>query len=43
MSRGRAGLDDLVESVVIGTVLGDAVFASLRRLAHADGSARVYG
>ncbi|WP_405809402.1 MerR family transcriptional regulator [Streptomyces sp. NBC_00210] len=39
---GRAGLDDLVESVVIGTVLGDAVFASLRRLAQADCSARVY-
>ncbi|NUK53846.1 MerR family transcriptional regulator [Streptomyces lunaelactis] len=39
----RAGLDDLVESVVIGTVLGDAVFVSLRRLAHIDGSARAFG
>lgn len=39
----RAGLDDLVESVVIGTVLGDAVFTSLRRLAQIDRSARVYG
>ncbi|MGI5404972.1 MerR family transcriptional regulator [Streptomyces sp. CA-135486] len=39
---GRAGLDDLVESVVVGTVLGDTLFASLRRLAHADRSARVY-
>ncbi|MET7621062.1 MerR family transcriptional regulator [Streptomyces sp. NPDC005408] len=38
----RAGLDDLVESAVVGTVLGDSLIASLRRLAHADGSARVY-
>ncbi|WP_406732655.1 MerR family transcriptional regulator [Streptomyces sp. NBC_01794] len=39
----RAGLDDLVESVVIGTVLGDAVLVSLRRLAHVEVSARRYG
>ncbi|MFF3460249.1 MerR family transcriptional regulator [Streptomyces sp. NPDC002730] len=39
----RAGLDDLVESVVIGTVLGDAVLVALRRLAHVDVSARRYG
>jgi hypothetical protein len=38
----RAGLDDLVESAVVGTVLGDSLIASLRRLAQADGSARVY-
>lgn len=38
----RAGLDDLVESVVVGTVLGDTLLASLRRLAQADGSARLY-
>ncbi|MEV6783041.1 MerR family transcriptional regulator [Streptomyces sp. NPDC051098] len=37
----RAGLDDLVESVVVGTVLGDALLASLRRIAQADGSAWV--
>ncbi|WP_406305989.1 MerR family transcriptional regulator [Streptomyces sp. NBC_00885] len=37
-----AGLDDLVESAVVGTVLGDSLIASLRRLAQADGSARVY-
>lgn len=35
--------EDLVEAAVVGTVLGDAVFASLRRLAHVDASARRYG
>ncbi|MBT2527212.1 MerR family transcriptional regulator [Streptomyces sp. ISL-99] len=40
---GRAAMDDLVESVVIGTVLGDAVFIALRRLAQVDESARIYG
>ncbi|MCX4823977.1 MerR family transcriptional regulator [Streptomyces sp. NBC_01142] len=38
-----AGRDDVVERAVIGTVLGDAVFASLRRLAHVDVSARAFG
>ncbi|WP_435897175.1 hypothetical protein [Streptomyces parvus] len=28
--------EDLVESVVVGTVLGEAVFGALRRLAHVD-------
>ncbi|MEV8306291.1 MerR family transcriptional regulator [Streptomyces flavidovirens] len=40
---GRAAMDDLVESVVIGTVLGDAVLIALRRLAQVDESARIYG
>ncbi|MGX1882002.1 MerR family transcriptional regulator [Streptomyces sp. NPDC055287] len=40
---GRAAMDDLVESVVIGTVLGDAVLTALRRLAQVDESARTYG
>ncbi|MFJ3902652.1 MerR family transcriptional regulator [Streptomyces sp. NPDC090025] len=35
--------EELVESVVVGTVLGDAMFAALRRLAHADASDRVFG
>ncbi|MFD7326035.1 MerR family transcriptional regulator [Streptomyces sp. NPDC059875] len=35
--------EDLVESVVVGTVLGDAVFGALRRLAHVDASGRVFG
>ncbi|MFD9033412.1 MerR family transcriptional regulator [Streptomyces sp. NPDC059567] len=35
--------EDLVESVVVGTVLGDAVFGALRRLAHVDASVRVFG
>ncbi|MFJ2768120.1 MerR family transcriptional regulator [Streptomyces sp. NPDC087300] len=39
----RGAVDDLVESVVIGTVLGEAVFNALRRLAHVDVSARLYG
>jgi DNA-binding transcriptional MerR regulator len=41
--QGRAAMDDLVESVVIGTVLGDAVLMALRRLAQVDESARTYG
>ncbi|MEV0493875.1 MerR family transcriptional regulator [Streptomyces atratus] len=39
----RAAREDLVESVVIGTVLGEAMFSALRRLAHVDASARAYG
>ncbi|MFH8793601.1 MerR family transcriptional regulator [Streptomyces sp. NPDC017941] len=39
----RVAVEDLVESVVIGTVLGEAVFNALRRLAHVDASARLYG
>ncbi|GGT45378.1 MerR family transcriptional regulator [Streptomyces purpureus] len=35
--------EDLVESTVIGTVLGDAIFGALRRLAHIDASARLFG
>ncbi|GAA2436515.1 MerR family transcriptional regulator [Streptomyces pulveraceus] len=38
----RVAREDLVESVVVGTVLGEAMFAALRRLAHADASARAY-
>ncbi|WP_309235433.1 MerR family transcriptional regulator [Streptomyces sp. TRM64462] len=38
----EVGRENLVESTVIGTVLGDAVFTSLRRLAHVDASARMY-
>ncbi|MEU1368097.1 MerR family transcriptional regulator [Streptomyces sp. NPDC005803] len=39
----RVAREDLVESVVVGTVLGEAMFAALRRLAHVDASARAYG
>ncbi|MCX4733146.1 MerR family transcriptional regulator [Streptomyces sp. NBC_01363] len=38
----RVAREDLVESVVVGTVLGEAMFGALRRLAHADASARAY-
>ncbi|WP_374103773.1 hypothetical protein [Streptomyces sp. ISL-86] len=34
--------EDLVERVVVGTVLGDAMLAGLRRLAQVDASARHY-
>ncbi|MFE7835832.1 MerR family transcriptional regulator [Streptomyces sp. NPDC057474] len=39
----RVAVDDLVESVVIGTVLGAAVFNAMRRIAHVDASARLFG
>ncbi|MER8044018.1 MerR family transcriptional regulator [Streptomyces sp. NPDC094032] len=35
--------EELVESVVVGTVLGDAMFAALRRMAHVDASDQVFG
>ncbi|KUL49046.1 MerR family transcriptional regulator [Streptomyces sp. NRRL F-4489] len=38
----HAEVDALVESVVVGTVLGDAVLTAMRRLAHVDRSARRY-
>lgn len=34
--------EDVVESAVVGTILGDAVLTSLRRLAQVDASARTY-
>ncbi|MFI2781756.1 MerR family transcriptional regulator [Streptomyces sp. ALB3] len=40
--RGRVAREDLVESVVVGTVLGEAMLGALRRLAHVDASARAY-
>jgi DNA-binding transcriptional MerR regulator len=39
----RVAVEDMVEGVVIGTVLGEAVFSALRRLAHVDASARLFG
>ncbi|WP_405402430.1 MerR family transcriptional regulator [Streptomyces sp. NBC_01104] len=38
----REAREDLVERVVVGTVLGEAMFNALRRLAHVDASARTY-
>ncbi|WP_405689125.1 MerR family transcriptional regulator [Streptomyces sp. NBC_00057] len=38
----RVAREDLVESVVVGTVLGEAMFSALRRLAHVDASSRAY-
>ncbi|MCX4979832.1 MerR family transcriptional regulator [Streptomyces sp. NBC_00572] len=35
--------EKLVESVVVGTVIGDAIFSALRRLAQTDTSDRMYG
>jgi len=39
----RVAVEDMVEGVVVGTVLGEAVFNALRRLAHVDASAKRYG
>ncbi|MFE9930222.1 MerR family transcriptional regulator [Streptomyces sp. NPDC005533] len=39
----RVAREDLVEAVVVGTVLGDAIFAALRRMAQVDASARTFG
>lgn len=38
----RVAVEDLVESVVIGTVLGEAVFNAMRRLAHVNASAELF-
>jgi DNA-binding transcriptional MerR regulator len=38
----RTDLEHQVEGVVIGTLLGDALLAALRRLAHEDASARTF-
>lgn len=35
--------EELVESVVVGTVIGDAIFSALRRLAQMDVSNRAFG
>ncbi|MBD0712252.1 MULTISPECIES: MerR family transcriptional regulator [unclassified Streptomyces] len=35
--------EELVESVVVGTVIGDAIFSALRRLAQTDASGRLFG
>jgi DNA-binding transcriptional MerR regulator len=41
--KRRVAVEDMVEGVVVGTVLGEAVFSALRRLAHVDASARLFG
>ncbi|CAM5736848.1 MerR family transcriptional regulator [Streptomyces microflavus] len=38
----RVAREELVEGVVVGTVLGEAMFGALRRLAHEDVSVRRY-
>ncbi|WP_411757326.1 MerR family transcriptional regulator [Streptomyces venezuelae] len=38
----RADREGLVEAVVVGTVVGDAVFAALRRMAQVDASSRLF-
>ncbi|MCB8903368.1 MULTISPECIES: MerR family transcriptional regulator [unclassified Streptomyces] len=35
--------EELVESVVVGTVIGEAIFSALRRMAQTDTSDRMYG
>ncbi|MCX5202315.1 MerR family transcriptional regulator [Streptomyces sp. NBC_00237] len=41
--RGLGARDDVLEGVVIGMVLGDAMFGSLRRIAQAEETGRIYG
>ncbi|MFD9478128.1 MerR family transcriptional regulator [Streptomyces nojiriensis] len=38
----HADREGLVEAVVVGTVVGDAVFAALRRMAQVDASSRLF-
>ncbi|GAA1686542.1 MerR family transcriptional regulator [Glycomyces endophyticus] len=38
----RQDRDEILEAMVVGTVLGDAIFESLRRIAQIEVSARVY-
>ncbi|OQO90175.1 MerR family transcriptional regulator [Saccharomonospora piscinae] len=40
---GLAAKEDVVETAVVGTVLGDALLASLRRIAQAEVSGRLLG
>lgn len=40
--RELGSLEDMVQTVVLGTLLGDALLAALRRLAQEDASARLY-
>ncbi|MFG2293276.1 hypothetical protein [Streptomyces sp. NPDC048603] len=42
-TANRVAREDLVETVAVGTVLGDAMFAALRRMAQVDASARTFG
>ncbi|MEO6082897.1 MAG: MerR family transcriptional regulator [Umezawaea sp.] len=41
--RTHSQVDDILESMVVATVLGDAALAALRRLAQRDASARLLG
>jgi len=40
--RERADVEDMVEGVILGTVLGDALLIALRRLAQEDAAARSF-
>jgi DNA-binding transcriptional MerR regulator len=42
VTRGR-DMDHVIEGVVIGTVLGDKMFSALRRMAHQNATAKVFG
>ncbi|MET0236782.1 MAG: MerR family transcriptional regulator [Kibdelosporangium sp.] len=41
-SRGR-GVEDEIQGVVIGTVLGEKMFGALRKLAHQNATAKAFG
>jgi DNA-binding transcriptional MerR regulator len=40
--NNQGSTDDMVQVVVIGTLLGDVLLTALRRLAHEDASARLF-
>ncbi|TCO65568.1 MerR family transcriptional regulator [Actinocrispum wychmicini] len=42
VNRDR-GVEDLIEGAVVGTVLGEAIITSLRRLAHQHASFQIFG
>jgi DNA-binding transcriptional MerR regulator len=41
--NSQGSTEDMVQVVVLGTLLGDVLLAALRRLAHEDASARLFG
>jgi DNA-binding transcriptional MerR regulator len=41
--NSQGSTEDMVQVVVIGTLLGDVLLTALRRLAHEDASARLFG
>ncbi|HEU5126431.1 MAG TPA: hypothetical protein VFU12_00460 [Glycomyces sp.] len=36
----KEGRDEVIETMIVGTVLGDALFAAMRRIAHTEVSGK---